>query len=55
MCLSEARFEASDVGALVRGVRPCGGGFAGGGQVGFSKGHPALLGLSCVGWGGCAG
>ena len=55
MRLSEACLEASDVGALVRGVHPRGGAFVGGGQVGVPKGRPALRGLSCVGWGGGAG
>ena len=44
MRLSEERLDASDVGALVRGVHPCGGGFIGGGQVGVPKGRPALRG-----------
>ena len=44
MLLSEARLEASDVGALVCVVHPCGGGFVGGGQVGVLKGRPALRG-----------
>ena len=52
MRLSEACLEALDIGALVRGVHPCGGGFAGGGQVGVLKGRPALRGFSCVGMGG---
>ena len=34
MRLSEVCLEASDVGALARGVHPRGGGFVGGGQVG---------------------
>ena len=50
--LSEARREASDVGALVRGVHPCGAGFVGGGQVGVLKGRPALRGLQLRGLGG---
>ena len=45
VCLSEARLEASDVGALVREAHPCGGGLVGGGQVGVPKGRPALWGL----------
>ena len=57
MRLSEARLKAPDVGALVRGADPCGGGFTGGGQVGIPKGRPALRGpqLCGVGGGGCAG
>ena len=56
MCLSEARLEASDVGALVRGVHPCGGGFVGGGQVGVPKGRQALRGPRLRGVGGaCTG
>ena len=42
MRLSEARPEAPDVDALVRGAHPCGSGFAWGGQVAFPKGRPAL-------------
>ena len=52
MRLSEARLEAPDIGALVRGAHPCGGGFAGGGQVGVPKGRPALRGLQLLGVGG---
>ena len=52
MRLSEARLEAPDVGALVRGAHPCGGGFAGGGQVGVPKGRPALQGPQLCGVGG---
>ena len=52
MCLSEARLGASDVGALVRGVHPCGAGFVGGGQVGVPKGRPALRGPQLRGVGG---
>ena len=37
VCLSEARLEASDVGALVREAHPCGGYLVGGGQVGVLK------------------
>ena len=44
MILSEARLEASDVGALVREVHPRGGGLVGGGQVGVPKGRAALRG-----------
>ena len=44
MRLSEAFLEASDVDALVRGVHPLGDSFVGGGQVGFLRGRPALLG-----------
>ena len=40
--LSEARVEASDVGALVREAHPRGGGLVWGGQVGVPKGVPAL-------------
>ena len=49
MRLSEARLEAPDVGALVRGAHPCGGGFAGGGQAGVPKGRPALRGPQLCG------
>ena len=52
MRLSEACLEASDVGALVRGVHPCGRGFVGGGQVGILKGRPALRGPQLRGAGG---
>ena len=52
MCLSEARLEASDVGALVRGVHPRGGSFVGGRQVGVQKGSPALWGPQLRGVGG---
>ena len=52
MRLSEACLEASDVGALVRGVHPRGGGFVGGGQVGVPKGRPALRGPQLRGFGG---
>ena len=45
VCLSEARLEASDVGALVGEAHPCGGGLFGGGQVGVQKGRPAFRGL----------
>ena len=48
---SEARLEASDVGALVRGVHPCGSGFVGAGQVAVSKGRQALQGLQLRGMG----
>ena len=41
---SEARLEASDVGALLREVHPRGGGFVGCGRVGVPKGRPALRG-----------
>ena len=51
MCLSEARLEASDVGALVREAHPCGGGLVGGGQVGVPKRRPALQGLLLCGLG----
>ena len=44
MGLSEARLEASDVGALVREANSCRGGLVGGGQVGVPKGRPALRG-----------
>ena len=44
MRLSEARLEAPDVRAPIRGAHPCGGGFAGGGQVGVPKGRLALRG-----------
>ena len=42
--LSEARLEASDVGALVRESQPRGGGLVRGAQVGVPKGRPALRG-----------
>ena len=51
VCLSEARLEASDVGALVREAHPCGGGLVGGGQVGVPKRRPALRGLLLCGVG----
>ena len=44
MRLSEARFQASDIGALVHGVHRGGGGFVRGGQVGVPKGRAALRG-----------
>ena len=49
MRLSEAGLEAPDVGVLVRRAHPCGSGFAGGGQVGVLKGHPALRGPQLCG------
>ena len=55
MRLSEAFLEASDVGALVSGVHPCGGGFVGGGEVGVPKGLPALWGPELHGGGGVPG
>ena len=56
MSPSEACLEASDVGALVRGVHLHGGRFVGGGQVGVPKGRPALRGPQLRGFGGeCAG
>ena len=51
VCLSEARLEASDVGALVREAHPCGGRLVGGGQVGVPKRRPALRGLLLCGVG----
>ena len=51
VCPSEARLEASDVGALVRKAHPCGGGLVGGGQVGVPKGRTALWGLQLCGLG----
>ena len=51
MCLSETRFEASDVGALVREAHPCGGGLVRGGHVGVPKGRPALWGPQLCGLG----
>ena len=39
MRLPEACLEASDVGALARGVHQRGGGFVGGGHVGVWKGR----------------
>ena len=44
MRLSEACLEASDVGAVARGVHPHGGGFVRGSQAGVPKGLPALRG-----------
>ena len=52
MRLSEACLDASDVGALACGVHLGGGGFVGGGQVGVSKGRPALWGPQLRGVGG---
>ena len=52
MRLFEACLEASDVGALVRGVHPRGSDFFGGGQVGVPKGRPALRGPQLRGPGG---
>ena len=52
MRLSEARLEASDIGALVRGIHPCGSGFVWGSQVGVLKGRPALWGRQLRGVGG---
>ena len=64
--LSEARLEASDVGALVREAHSRGGGLVGGGQVGVLKGRPALRGPQlrgvgvvcrveeCAEWVGCS-
>ena len=51
VCLSEARLEASDVGALVCEAHPRGGGLVGGGQVGVPKGRPALRALQLRGLG----
>ena len=51
VCLSEARLEASDVGALVCEAHPCGGGPVRGRQVGVPKGRPALRGLQLCGVG----
>ena len=51
VCLSEARLEASDVGALVREAHPCGGGLVGGVQVGIPKGRSALRALQLCGVG----
>ena len=45
VCLSEARLEASDVGALVREAHLRGGGLVRGGRVGVPKRRPALRGL----------
>ena len=53
MRLSEARLEASDVGALVRWVHPCGGSFVGGGQVGVLKRTSSPPGTSAA-WNGGA-
>ena len=52
MRLSEACLEASDVGALVRGVHPRGGDFVRGGQVGVLKGRSAFRGPQLHGPGG---
>ena len=64
--LSEARLEASDVGALVRDAHSRGGGLVGGGQVGVLRGRPALRGPQlrgvgvvcrveeCAEWVGCS-
>ena len=64
--LSEARFEASDVGGLVCEAHSRGGGLVGGGQVGVPKGRPALRGPQlramgvvcrveeCAEWVGCS-
>ena len=49
--LSEARLEASDLGALVGEAHLCGGGLVAGGQVGVPKGCPALRGLQLRGVG----
>ena len=51
VCLSEARLEASDVGALVGEAHPCGVDPVRGGQVGVPKGRPALRGLQLCGVG----
>ena len=51
VCLSKARLEASDVGALVREAHSRGGGPFGGGQVGVQKGRSALRGLQLRGVG----
>ena len=52
MRLSGACLEACDVGALVRGVHPCGCGFVRGGQLGGPKGPSALSGPQLRGLGG---
>ena len=64
--LSEARLEASDVGALVCEAHSRGGGLVGGDQVGVPKGRPALWGPQlggvgvvcrlgeCAEWVGCS-
>ena len=49
--LSKARLEASDVGAMVCEAHSRGVGLVGGGQVGFSKGRPALRGPQLRGMG----
>ena len=49
--LSEARLEASDVGALVREAHPRGGALVGGVRVGVPKGRPALRRLQLSGVG----
>ena len=51
VCLSEARLEASDVGALVREAHPCGDGPVWGGHLGVLKGRPALRQLQLCGVG----
>ena len=48
MRLSEVHFEALDVGVLVRGAHPCGGGYAEGGQPGVQKRTPSPPGASAV-------
>ena len=52
MRLSEARLEAPDVGAVVRGAHLCGGGVTRGRQVGVPKGRTALQGVQLCGVGG---
>ena len=49
--LSEARLEASDVGALVREAHSRGGGLLGHGQNGRPRQTPSPLGASAA-WGG---
>ena len=49
--LSEARLEASDVGALVLEAHPRGGSLVGDGQVGVLKGRSALHGRQLRGFG----
>ena len=48
VCLSEARLEASDVGALVCEAHPCGGGLVEGRQVGVPEKTPSPPGASIV-------
>ena len=53
--LSEARLEASDVGALVREAHPRGSGLVGGAWWASRKDVQPSRARSCVEWGWCAG